>query len=216
MTANPLSFSAKTPHLGKHLKQSQLVEILQLNGVETRGLDIDRRTSDMAVYIADGIANGACEDCPVCGMSSLVWCAGRVTCWGFVDGTTRCPYRCPPENVKRFAWQLPPEIAAKEFLGLESTQAARHEKPVVGATSPPAASLGDQVKLTAKSCEVCFTSPECASLALFRFLFPLMACHQYPRRSVTWTSKSPSSLPSPPPPPEHPLPRHRSIRWQDP
>lgn len=98
------------------MSQPQLVEILQLNGVDPRALAIERNTIDMAVFIADGMTNGSCEDCPICGMTSLVWCAGRITCWGFVDGTARCPYRCLSENAKRFAWNLPPAIAAMSFL----------------------------------------------------------------------------------------------------
>jgi hypothetical protein len=35
----------------------------------------------MSVVLSDGLSNGLSSNCTVCGMPSLVLCAGRMACW---------------------------------------------------------------------------------------------------------------------------------------
>jgi hypothetical protein len=91
----------------KSLSQPEMIEVLALNGVDANHLCISKNGIDMAVMISDGLANGLAEDCPVCGTSGLTQCAGRITCFGYMeDGTTKCAYRADVKNVKRFQFKL--------------------------------------------------------------------------------------------------------------
>jgi hypothetical protein len=47
----------------------------------------------MSLLIADGLHNGVCENCPVCGCASLGECAGRIACFGYISGAARCVYK---------------------------------------------------------------------------------------------------------------------------
>ena len=59
----------------------------------------------MAVLISDYLAHGTPEDCPVCGCAALVFSAGRITCWGYVQGLSRCRYKAT--SCTRYKFVLP-------------------------------------------------------------------------------------------------------------
>ena len=76
-----------------NLACDELIAALKLNGVSVSDLLIgpshSSATGDsiaMAVLLSDYLAHGTPEDCPVCGKSSHLFTAGRITCWGYVNG----------------------------------------------------------------------------------------------------------------------------------
>lgn len=70
----------------------------------------------MSVLISDGIANGLADDCPVCHNNSVVLCSGRLTCWGFMDGLTKCVYKADKTATNRYRFSLPKDIADADWL----------------------------------------------------------------------------------------------------
>ena len=44
-------------------------------------------------------------------------CAGRVACWGYLDGTSaKCPFKCAPGRARRYRFALPDDVAAMDFV----------------------------------------------------------------------------------------------------
>ena len=72
------------------LRLNEMTEILELNGLEPLEMQVSKDIFAMACVLADAMIAGVHENCPICENSSLVWCSGRVSCWGSVGGTTRC------------------------------------------------------------------------------------------------------------------------------
>jgi hypothetical protein len=83
---------------------------LSCNGIDATELLIQKNGIDMAVIIADGMVNGLASDCPECCNSSLVTCHGRVWCWGYIEGVTKCIFKCNVDKVERFQWTCGPMI----------------------------------------------------------------------------------------------------------
>ena len=86
-----------------------MVNMLESNGIFPSALRVENNGVDLAVCLADGLANGCAENCPECGMASLVLCAGRVKCWnpGDVEGFGTCEFERAPSEVRRFRWRRP-------------------------------------------------------------------------------------------------------------
>jgi hypothetical protein len=66
------------------MKRSQMVEVLNLNGISPDEMMIKKSKGgeiDMAVLVADGMKNGLCANCPVCNNATLTQCSGRIVCW---------------------------------------------------------------------------------------------------------------------------------------
>ncbi len=100
------------------MKRSVMIDVLQLNGMSPREMMIKQSKGgeiDMAVLVADGMKNGLCANCPVCNNASLTQCSGRIVCWGFMNGNTKCVFKAPLKDVKRFAWKLPPKVIAAQW-----------------------------------------------------------------------------------------------------
>ena len=70
---------------------------------------------DLVVIVADGMLNGLAANCPVCKNASMVTCHGRVRCWGFMNGTTKCQYKCANKDIERFGFQLPAKQVSKDW-----------------------------------------------------------------------------------------------------
>jgi len=103
--------------------------MLECNGMYASSLRVEECGADLAVCLADGLANGAAEDCPACGMAALVCCAGRVVCWnpGDAEGHGACEHTCPAGDVARYRWRLPPNARiprAATANWLQAVQAA--------------------------------------------------------------------------------------------
>eukprot|EP01047_Picozoa_sp_COSAG01_P105094 COSAG01_NODE_34343_length_549_cov_1.031111_2_plen_122_part_01 len=50
-----------------NLTIDQIGDALKLNGVYPEALLIQKNTCDQAIILADGMLNGSCSNCPVCG-----------------------------------------------------------------------------------------------------------------------------------------------------
>ena len=74
----------------------------------------------------------------------LVECHGRIACWGFLEGMTKCVYKCGVGDVERFQWRMPPAIAGAEwFLAWRHSWAS--SKSSKSSSSSAAASTGSAV-----------------------------------------------------------------------
>ena len=102
--------------LTAHLSKEDMIDVLELNGISAADMAITTNTVDLACIISDGIAHGLAEDCPICGHTSLVECHGRVACWGFLEGLTKCAYKCGVSEVERFRWLLDPLLETADWL----------------------------------------------------------------------------------------------------
>jgi len=107
-----------------NMTHADLVAALKFNGVNAADLLIEGDSIAMAVLLADYLAHGIPQNCPVCGNSSLSFSAGRITCWGYVDGLSKCQYKA--QSCQRYKFKLPPSWAEAEwFVGLnEGVQGA--------------------------------------------------------------------------------------------
>jgi hypothetical protein len=100
-----------------NMTHADLVSALKLNGVNAADLLIEGDSIAMAVLLADYLAHGIPQDCPVCGNSTLSFSAGRITCWGYVDGLSKCQHKA--QSCQRYKFKLPPSWAEAEwFVGL--------------------------------------------------------------------------------------------------
>ena len=102
--------------LTTHLSKEDMINVLKLNGISAADMAITTNTVDLACIISDGIAHGLAGDCPICRHTSLVECHGRVACWGFLEGLTKCAYKCGVSEVERFRWLLDPSLEAADWL----------------------------------------------------------------------------------------------------
>jgi hypothetical protein len=87
-----------------NMTHADLVAALKLNGVNAADLLIEGDSIAMAVLLADYLAHGIPQDCPVCGNSSLSFSAGRITCWGYVDGLSKCQHKA--QSCQRYKFSL--------------------------------------------------------------------------------------------------------------
>ena len=99
-----------------NLSKEEMVSALQFNGIEPTSLDISGNTVDMVCVISDGVAHGAAFNCPVCENPSLVECHGRLSCWGYMNGMTKCVFKASAGDCQRFNFRLPPALAEAPWL----------------------------------------------------------------------------------------------------
>ena len=88
-----------------NLTHDDLIAALKLNGVDAADLLIEKDSIAMAVLLSDYLAHGTPQDCPVCGNAALSFSAGRVTCWGYVDGLSKCQFKA--QSCQRYKFKLP-------------------------------------------------------------------------------------------------------------
>lgn len=86
--------------------------------------------------LADGMVNGLCENCPVCSNATLTQCSGRIVCWGYMNGNTKCVYKASTKDVKRFAFKLPAKIVAKDWMQKFFRDMKSHCVESAGADAP--------------------------------------------------------------------------------
>ena len=97
-----------------NLTHDDLIAALKLNGVDAADLLIEKDSIAMAVLLSDYLAHGTPQDCPVCGNAALSFSAGRVTCWGYVDGLSKCQFKA--QSCQRYKFKLPPTWAEAEWF----------------------------------------------------------------------------------------------------
>jgi hypothetical protein len=123
-----------------NLSKEEMVDVLNLNGVDPKSLDIHTNTVDMCCLISDGMAHGLPSDCPVCHGSSLVECHGRLSCWGYLAGMTKCAYKSSSGDCQRFKFMLPPALEGAEWVREWRAQWAADHGGEGGATSSSSSS----------------------------------------------------------------------------
>jgi hypothetical protein len=87
-----------------------------IGGVSAMKLGIMKNSIDMALMLADMMLDGVCENCPTCENAGLCFCAGRVTCWASMGGSTKCLHKAKPSDVKRFNCLFPRSAADSEWM----------------------------------------------------------------------------------------------------
>ncbi|XP_022728046.1 poly [ADP-ribose] polymerase 1-like [Durio zibethinus] len=95
--------------LKKHVTTAELREMLEANGQDAAGSELDLRD-----HCADGMIFGALGKCPMCS-SFLRFSGGMYRCHGYLSAWSKCSYStCEPERLKG-KWKVPDEIN-NEFL----------------------------------------------------------------------------------------------------
>ena len=92
-----------------------MIAVLALNGVNCSRLKIEKNSIDMALLIADAMLEGVAANCPVCEEAGLCWCAGRVTCWGYL-GSVQCVFKAKAEDVQRFNFQMQRRFLEQDWM----------------------------------------------------------------------------------------------------
>jgi len=55
----------------------------------------------MCLVCADGLLNGALEECRGCTNSTLIERSGEISCFGLLSGFLKCPFTTKPDKVQR-------------------------------------------------------------------------------------------------------------------
>jgi len=122
--------------------------MLEANGVSPHKLQLQKNTIDMALLIADYMIAGVAVDCPTCESAGLVWCAGRVTCWGYLGGTTRCVHKAAPADVHRYDFKMPKAHCDSDWLQdwMVGLKAGEHRVARATAAKPSARDSADKAE----------------------------------------------------------------------
>lgn len=91
--------------LKKHVTTAELREMLEANGQDSTGSELDLRDR-----CADGMLFGALGHCPLCS-SSLRYSGGMYRCQGYLSAWSKCSYSTvEPERIKG-KWKIPEETS---------------------------------------------------------------------------------------------------------
>ncbi|EOX94505.1 hypothetical protein QUC31_004563 [Theobroma cacao] len=109
MEAQTKELWALKDDLKKHVTTGELREMLEANGQDATGSELDLRD-----HCADGMMFGALGKCPMCS-GSLRFSGGMYRCHGYLSAWSKCSYSSyEPEHVKG-KWKVPDETN-NEFL----------------------------------------------------------------------------------------------------
>ncbi|XP_021281109.1 poly [ADP-ribose] polymerase 1 [Herrania umbratica] len=130
MEAQTKELWALKDDLKKHVTTGELREMLEANGQDATGSELDLRDR-----CADGMMFGALGKCPMCS-SSLRFSGGMYRCHGYLSAWSKCSYSSyEPERVKG-KWKVPDETD-NEFLS-KWFKSQKVKKPI--RILPPSAS----------------------------------------------------------------------------
>ncbi|XP_059660381.1 poly [ADP-ribose] polymerase 1 [Cornus florida] len=108
--------------LKKHVTTAELREMLEANGLDSAGSELDLRDR-----CADGMLFGALSKCPVCS-GCLRYSGGMYRCHDYQSAWTKCSYSTTaPERVKG-KWEIPEETTNQYLCKWSKSQKAK--KPV--------------------------------------------------------------------------------------
>jgi len=131
--------------LCQNLTYDELIAALKANGVNPKELLIEKDSIAMAVLLSDYLAHGTPDDCPVCGSSALAFSAGRVTCWGYVNGLSKCQYKS--KSCSRYKFVLPAGWEGAEwFAELRGESVVQASKGAKGGKRSKKAAKGGKAK----------------------------------------------------------------------
>ncbi|XVF32425.1 hypothetical protein REPUB_Repub17cG0081600 [Reevesia pubescens] len=131
MEAQAKELWALKDELKKHVTTGELREVLEANGQNAAGSELDLRDR-----CADGIMFGVLGKCPMCS-SCLRFSGGMYRCHGYFSAWSKCSYStCEPERLKG-KWKVSDETS-NEFLS-KWFKSQKMKKPV-RILPPPSAS----------------------------------------------------------------------------
>ncbi|XP_059433142.1 poly [ADP-ribose] polymerase 1 [Corylus avellana] len=108
--------------LKKHVTTAELREMLEANGLDSTGSELDLRER-----CADGMMFGALSSCPICS-GSLHYSGGMYRCHGFLSAWSKCSYSTrEPERLKG-KWKVPEETNNQYLIKWFKSQ--KKTKPV--------------------------------------------------------------------------------------
>ncbi|KAL4191408.1 hypothetical protein AMTRI_Chr07g80390 [Amborella trichopoda] len=96
-------------NLQKHVKASELREMLEANGQDSSGSEHDLRDR-----CADGMLFGALGSCSLCS-GSVYYFGGRYKCHGYVSAWSKCAYSTTEPTRLKEKWKVP-EDSDNEYL----------------------------------------------------------------------------------------------------
>ncbi|XVE77898.1 hypothetical protein DITRI_Ditri13aG0100800 [Diplodiscus trichospermus] len=122
MEAQTKELWALKDELRRHVTTAELREMLEANGQDTAGSELDLRDR-----CADGMMFGALGKCPVCS-SFLRFSGGMYRCHGYLSAWSKCTYSTTePERIKG-KWKVP-DGTNNEFL-IKWFKSQKTKKPV--------------------------------------------------------------------------------------
>ncbi|KAL5981388.1 Poly [ADP-ribose] polymerase 1 [Asimina triloba] len=89
--------------LKKHVIATELREMLEANGQDSAGSELDLRD-----HCADGMLFGALGSCPICS-SSLRYSGGQYRCHGHLSAWSKCSYTTAEPVRLKEKWKIPEE-----------------------------------------------------------------------------------------------------------
>ncbi|XP_021898314.1 poly [ADP-ribose] polymerase 1 [Carica papaya] len=126
--------------LKEHVTTAELREMLEINGQDSTGSELDLRDR-----CADGMIFGPLASCPVCS-GPLRYSGGVFRCHGHLSEWSKCSYStCEPERIKR-KWKIPEgkdnQFLTKWFKSQKGKKPVRIVPPASGKTSASGAANG--------------------------------------------------------------------------
>ncbi|OWM75258.1 hypothetical protein CDL15_Pgr023779 [Punica granatum] len=129
--------------LKKHVTTAELREMLDANGQDSTGSELDLRD-----HCADGMLFGALASCPVCS-GSLRYSGGMYRCHGYQSAWSKCTYSTREPARLNGKWKIPEETDNQYLLKWFKSQKVK--KPVRVLLPPsPSAPSGSQNDWKAK------------------------------------------------------------------
>ncbi|XP_043688247.1 poly [ADP-ribose] polymerase 1 [Telopea speciosissima] len=122
--------------LKKHVTTSELRAMLEINGQDSTGSELDLR--DCCV---DGMMFGALDGCPICS-GSLRYSGGEYRCHGYLSAWSKCSYSTAEPKRKKGKWEIP-EGTDNQYL-CKWFKSQKGKKPVRLLPPPSNKSSGSQ------------------------------------------------------------------------
>ncbi|KAL5796559.1 hypothetical protein ACOSQ2_001379 [Xanthoceras sorbifolium] len=134
--------------LKQHVTTSELREMLEANGQDSTGSELDLRDR-----CADGMMFGALGSCPICS-GSLRYSGGMYRCHGYQSAWSKCAYStCEPERLKG-KWKVPEETnnqyLSKWFKSQKSKKPFRVLPPPTSNNSPSASKAASGISQSSR------------------------------------------------------------------
>ncbi|XVF21621.1 hypothetical protein REPUB_Repub12eG0106200 [Reevesia pubescens] len=134
MEAQTKELWALKDELKKHVTTGELREMLEANGQDAAGSELDLRDR-----CADGMMFGALGECPICS-SYLRFSGGLYRCHGYLSAWSKCSYSTSEPKRIKGKWKVPDETNNK-FLS-KWFKSQKIQKPV--RILPPASASSSQ------------------------------------------------------------------------
>ncbi|EPS63698.1 hypothetical protein M569_11084 [Genlisea aurea] len=121
--------------LKKSVSTSELREMLEGNGQDSRGSELDLRER-----CADGMLFGALTKCPMCS-GSLQYSAGMYRCCGFLTEWSKCSYSTSKPDRMKGKWKIPEGTSNNYLLNWYKSQKLKRSERLLPPKSPSGPSV---------------------------------------------------------------------------